>query len=258
MADNNPENTEQVETAPEPGQATTETAAENATEVSVTDHTNANGLTDEEQAKYEDYYTLHGEYNPDQSIPIQSRTFGIVEEDNPFLSSEASDGWSEDMVLGQLNLQCEYNHAVPQGTTMSRKEQQKLFHSMPTQSVGLVTHLSRSVLKKLKSETGHLLGCNQGDYMEVFLRRVLQGSVVPIIDGTVKRLPVRGEFMLHINEEGRLDLEWMKMSMHKLHRFLDLLIHDIKGAAEVTFVPPKKEATLLAIDLVEQLKNFNI
>jgi hypothetical protein len=64
--------------------------------------------------------------------------------------------------------------------------------------------------------------------------------------------------MLHINEEHRLDLAWMKMSMHKLHRFLDLLIHDIKGAAEVTFVPPQKEATALAIDFVEQLKNFNI
>ena len=66
--------------------------------VLLTDRTNANGLTDEEQAKYEEYYTLHDEYNPDQPIPIQSRTFGIVEEDNPFLSSEASDGWSEGMV----------------------------------------------------------------------------------------------------------------------------------------------------------------
>ena len=122
MSDNSPANTEQVDpdTAPNPGQATTVTAAENSTLISVTDHTNVNGLTDEEQAKYEDYYTLHGEYNPDQPIPIQSRTFGIVEEDNPFLSSEASDGWSEDLLLGQLNLQCEYNHSVPQGTTVTR------------------------------------------------------------------------------------------------------------------------------------------
>ena len=57
MADNNPENTEQVdlETAPNPGQATTVTAAENSTLISVTDHTNVNGLTDKEQAKYEEY-----------------------------------------------------------------------------------------------------------------------------------------------------------------------------------------------------------
>ena len=67
-----------------------------------------------------------------------------------------------------------------------------------------VITLHKEGLKRLKRETGHLLGCNQGDYMEVLLKRVLQGSVVPIIDGTVKRLPVRGEFMLHINEEGRL------------------------------------------------------
>ena len=77
MADNNPENTEQVETVPDPGQAATETAAEIATEASVTEHTNANGLTDEEQAKYENYYTLHVEYNPDQPIPRQDWTFGM-------------------------------------------------------------------------------------------------------------------------------------------------------------------------------------
>jgi hypothetical protein len=252
------EHENQVTSPRNEGHVSTVPSVVNSTQGSAVEETNANGLTAEQQAEYEEYYTLHEEYHPDQPIPIQSRTFGLVEEDNPFLALEASDGWSAELSLGQINLQCEYNHAVPQGTSLSRKEQQRLFHSNPTQSVGLVTHLSKSVLKKLKSETGHLLGCTQGDYMKVLLERVLQGNVIPIINGTVKRLPVRGEFMLHINEEGRLDLAWMKMSMHKLHRFLDLLIHDIKGAAEVTFVPPQKEATALAIDFVEQLKNFNI
>ena len=251
MADNTPENTELEEYVPGAGQAATDAAAAMVIETPVTQRTNANGLTAEEQAEYFDYYTSNNEYHPDQPIPRQDRTFGIVEEENPFLSSEANDGWSEDMVLGQLNLQCEFNHTVPQGTSLSRKEQQRLFHSAPTQSVAALTNLSKEGLKKLKRETGHLLGCNQGDYMEVLLKRVLQGSVVPIIEGTVKRLPVRGEFMLHINEEGRLGLSWKKMSMHKLHRFLDMLIHDIRGAAEITFISPKKEATLLAIEFAE-------
>ena len=240
MEDVNIANTEQEEPVPEPGPPATEVATVIATETPVTEYTNANGLTEEEQEIYFDYYTLHKKYHPDQPIQRQDRTFGIVEEENPFLSSDASDGWSEGMVLGQLNLHCEFNHAVPQGTSLSRKEQLRLFHSPPTQNVAPLTNLSRVGLKKLKSETGHLLGCDQGDYMEVLLKRVLQGSVVPIIDGTVKRLPVRGEFMLHINEEGRLGLSWKTMSMHKLHRFLDLLIHDIRGAAEITFVSPKR------------------
>ena len=125
---------------------------------SVAEAVNANGLNAEQQAEYEAYYTLYEQYHPDQPIPMASRTFGLVQEDNPFLAREASDGWNEELSLGQINLQCEYNHAVPQGTSLSRKEQQRLFHSNPTQSVGLVTHLSKSVLKKLKSETGHLLG----------------------------------------------------------------------------------------------------
>ena len=219
---------------------------------------NANGLNEEQQAEYEAYYARKGEYHPDQPIPKDSRHFGIVQEENPFPVSEANDNWRDDMLLGEINLHCEYNNTVPQGTTTSRKEQQKLFHSNPTQNVSLVFNLSKANLIKLKSETGHLLGCNQEDYMKVFLKKVLQGNVIPIIEGTVKRLPVRGEFMLHINKEGRLDLAWMEMSMHKLHRFLDLLIHDIQGSAETAFVSPQKEATDLAIDFAEQLKYMNI
>ena len=214
---------------------------------------NINGLTREEEAEYRVFYTQHKQYHPELPIQRNDRTYGMVQEENPFLSAETNDGWTDDMILGTLNLQCEYNHTVLQGTSLSRIEQQKLYHSQPTQNIVALTSLGKEALKKLKRDTGHLLGCDQEDLMEIFLKRVLQGSVVPIIEGTVKRLPVRGEFMLHINEEGRLALAWMKMSMHKLHRFLDLLIHDIKGSAEITFVSPKKEATLLAIEFVELL-----
>jgi hypothetical protein len=155
MADNEEEpTTAMTEGHVSPGGDESRAGSENG---SVAEVVNANGLTAEQQAEYEAYYTLREQYHPDQPIPKASRKFGLVQEDNPFLVSEASDGWNEDLSLGQINLQCEYNHAVPQGTTTSRKEQQKLFHSNPTQSVTLVTHLSKLVLKKLKSETGHLL-----------------------------------------------------------------------------------------------------
>jgi hypothetical protein len=94
--------------------------------------------------------------------------------------------------------------------------------------------------------------------MRSLVKRVIHINVIAIIDGTVKRLPVRGEFMLHRNEEGRLALAWQEMSMHKLHRFLDLLIHDIQGSAEAAFVSPQKEATDFAIDFAEKLKYMNI
>jgi len=198
MADNN---NEQAEPGP-PVQTTTVATGALQTNTPGAQHLNVNGLTEEEEAEYRVFYTKHKQYHPELPIPRSDRTFGIVEEENPFLSNEANDGWTEDMILGTLNLHCDYNHTVPQGTSLSRTEQQKLFHSQPTQSIVALTSLGREALKKLKRETGHLLGCNQEDYMESFLKRVLQGSVVPIIEGTVKRLPVRGEFMLHINEEG--------------------------------------------------------
>ena len=127
MAENTPENTGLEEQAPDAVQAATDAAVATLIETPLTPSVNSNGLTAEEQAEYFDYYTSNNEYHPDQPIPRQDRTFGIVEEENPFLSSEANDGWSEDMVLGQLNLQCEFNHTVPQGTSLSRKEQQRLF-----------------------------------------------------------------------------------------------------------------------------------
>ena len=58
----------------------------------VTQRVNVNGLTEEEEAEYRVYYTQHSEYHPEQPIPRGDRTFGIIEEENPFLSNEANDG----------------------------------------------------------------------------------------------------------------------------------------------------------------------
>ena len=48
-----------------------------------------------------------------------------------------------------------------------------------------------------------------------------------VIDGAIKRLPVKDEFLIHINEDGKPALEWMEMSTYKLHRLMDLLIINI-------------------------------
>ena len=159
MADNTVNNNEQAEQDRNVVTSTVPTGAPR-TNTPVTQTRNANGLTAEEEAEYNDFYTKYGEYHPEQPIPRGDRTFGIIEEENPFLSNEANDGWTEDMLLGTLNMPCEYNHTVPQGTSLDRKEQQKLFHSAPTQSIVALTSLHKEGLKKLKRETGHLLGCN--------------------------------------------------------------------------------------------------
>jgi hypothetical protein len=124
---------------------------------------NANGLNADQQLAYEAYYERKPEYHPDQRVPKDSRHFGVVLEDNPFLVGDAEDDWQEGTVLGQMNLNCEYNNWVPHGCTVSRSNQQKLFHSNPTQNVSIVYHINKANLNKLKSETGHLLGCDLKD-----------------------------------------------------------------------------------------------
>ena len=159
-----------------------QTTGNEGTDTTVAIGYNANGLSEVQQAEYEAYYARKEEYHPDQPIHKDSRHFGIVQEDNPFLVSEANDNWREDMVLGELNINCEYNNWIPQGTTTSRGTQQKLFHSNSTQNVSLVYHLSKANLIKLKSETGHLLGCDQEDFMKVLMKKVLHLNVIAIIE----------------------------------------------------------------------------
>ena len=163
---------------------------------------NANGLTPEEQAIYVAYYTERPWYHPDQAIPTEDRHFGTVREDNPFLTGfgNEEEGCA---TLGQMNLIPDYNYHIPEGCTLSHAEQQKIVHSNASQMVKVLYHLTKKNLDLLKSETGHLIGCDNGIFMKSFLKKVIHESVRAVIDGTIKRLPVKDEFMIRINEEGR-------------------------------------------------------
>ena len=152
---------------------------------------NENGLTPEEQAAYLAYYTRMPQYHPDQIIARADRNFGIVQKDNPFLMGYPSEDTTEPLRLGQVNMVCEYNVFIPQWCTLSHTEQQILFHSNSTQNVGIIYQMTKKNLEKLKSKTGHLLGCNDEGFMRNFLTKVIHLSQRAIIDGTVKRLPVR-------------------------------------------------------------------
>ena len=92
MSDNEDEPTSPMHEGNEsPGGNESQAGSENGSESEVAS-VNANGLNAEQQAEYEAYYTLKGQYHPDQPIPKASRKFGLVQEENPFLVSEVSDG----------------------------------------------------------------------------------------------------------------------------------------------------------------------
>ena len=78
----------------------------------------------------------------------------------------------------------------------------------------------------------------------------MSDEVRSIIEGTIKRLPVRDEFLIHINEEGRPALKWMELSGFKLHRLIDLLIISIQGSDRTTYIEPIVEATKLGVEFM--------
>ena len=160
--------------------------------------------------------------------------------------------------LGDMNLKADYNTFLPGGCTLSDAEQQKLFHGNLSTLVQMVYHLSKKNLEQLKRESTHLLGCNTEGFMKGFLTRVIHGNVRALIDGTIPRLPVREEFLIHINGEGNSALKWMEMSTYKLHRLIDLLIHSIQGSKKITFIFPLQEATDEGKKFIRAFKDIHL
>jgi hypothetical protein len=71
-------------------------------------------------------------------------------------------------------------------------------------------------------------------------------------------LPVKDEFLIHIDEDGRPALKWMEMSGYKLHKLIDLLIVNIQGTSVQTFFYPLKEATGYGLDFMAKFKDTSL
>jgi hypothetical protein len=219
---------------------------------------NANGLTLAQKARYEAHYAKDPRYHPDQNISSEDRHFGAPpKKTNYFLTGlDNEDRGCE--TLGQMNLKADHNTDIPEGCTLTHSQQEKLFRGAGSTLAKTLYRMNRKNLELLKSETIHLLGCDNESFMKSFLTRTIHEDVRALIDGTIKRLPVKDEFMLHINEEGKPALAWMEMSMCKLHRLFDLLIHNIQGSKAITFVPPLEEATQKALEFMRQFKGISL
>ena len=211
---------------------------------------NINGYTIQQQAEYEVFYTLHPEYNPEQPIRAEDRYWGVVRETNNYLVNFESEDTGI-LYLGDFNLQLsEFNNWLPKACAYTEAQQQKLFLGHSSRMVKTMYHLTKKNLELLKSETTFLLGCDHGDFMKTFLKRVICDDVRALIDGTIKRLPVRDQFLIHLDEDGRPALKWMEMSGYKLHKLIDLLIINIQGLNTTTFVDPTKGAIGHGLDFM--------
>jgi hypothetical protein len=59
-------------------------------------------------------------------------------------------------------------------------------------------------------------------------------------------MPIRDKFMLCI-QDGKVVLEWWKMSMHKLHELLTIIVDNTKASKDLVYVPAIDEALKEAI-----------
>ena len=218
---------------------------------------NANGLNEEQQRDYDTFCVENPEYDPDQTIRGDDRHFGAPREINNFL--KGFDAEDEGCIcLGDMNLKSEYNNWLPEPCSLDEGQQQKLSLSNASVMVKTTHHTNKNNLETLKSQTTFLLGCNSTELMKTFLKRVIHDEVRALIDGTIKRLPVKDEFLIHIDEDGKPALKWMEMSGYKLHRLIDLLTVNIQGTSVTTFVCQLKEATGYGLDFTAEFKDISL
>ena len=218
---------------------------------------NENGFTAEQQTDYDAFCEVHPEYDPNQPIRTADRHFGAPKEKNTFFRGfdRENEGYTN---LGDMNLHANYNDWLPVGCTLDDAQQQKLFLSTASVLVKTMHHLNKKNLEQLKSETTFLLGCNNTKLMKTFLKRVIHDEVRALISGAIKRLPVKDEFLIYIDEDGRPALKWLEMSEYKLHRLIDLLIVNIQGTSVTTFLCPLKEATGYGLNFMAKFKDTSL
>ena len=89
--------------------------------------------------------------------------------------------------------------------------------------------------------------------MLVLIKRIISEELRQTIIDVIKHMPVRDKFMLCI-QNGKVVLEWWKMSMYKLHELLTIIVDNTKTSKELVFVPALNEALKEAIKFIDSWK----
>ena len=86
--------------------------------------------------------------------------------------------------------------------------------------------------------------------METFIRSKIPEEIRQTIHDLARLMPVRGKFMLAI-QNGKVVLEWLMLSMYKLHQLLTLIVDNTKASKELVFKSAEDEAALEAIKFID-------
>ena len=87
-----------------------------------------------------------------------------------------------------------------------------------------VDSLDESQLARFSQETSHLACLSHPDIVHDIILRVFAPTVIMTISNACNNLPIRGKFVIHLDEESRTFLDWTHMSLYKVHEFLDIML----------------------------------
>ena len=200
------------------------------------------------------YCDENTQFNPIQELTSYDSDFGKILDTNPFLAIGFGKGRSPRgaATLQDLNQEVtEWPDELPEGLQRPpQHDQQKLFNNSASGAIKPIQSLNASSVTELKRATQHLLQCDHPGMMETFIRGKIPEEVRQQIQDSVRHMPVRGKFMLAI-QNGKVVLEWQKLSMYKLHQLLTLIIDNTKASKELVFKSAADEAVLEAIKFID-------
>ena len=106
--------------------------------------------------------------------------------------------------------------------TLSKSKQEKLSREATARLAG-VDGLDEANIARFTRETSNLLAISHPDVVHDIITRVFSPTVIMTISNACKNLPIRGKFVIHLDDEDRTFLDWTRMSLHLVHEFLDIV-----------------------------------
>ena len=83
--------------------------------------------------------------------------------------------------------------------------------------------LNHNVLDGFTTGTQHIIQLNHPEVLQKFYMTKIPSKVADVIDNSLSELPLRGEFVLTLDKNCRVTLDWRSMSIFNFHRLLKIL-----------------------------------
>ena len=181
--------------------------------------------------------------------------WGQAQAENPF----DMDNVKPAQYLDELNDSVQYanNHypgLVP-GTAPNANKQGAMITAAASVACPKLNALNHNVLDGFTTGTQHIIQLNHPEVLQKFYMTKIPSKVADVIDNSLSELPLRGEFVLTLDKNCRVTLDWRSMSIFNFHRLLKILR---QTTTEGSHVGPTDEAEALSRKLLNAFDELSI